>query len=70
MNLAGKLPTQVLFSTAATHSANSILLPDLLLNNNERSRWEGKTFLEVKQAYEALCFSYTLCKLGSKHDVK
>lgn len=36
MNLAGWLPTQSLFSTGATHSANPILSPDLFLNNNEQ----------------------------------
>lgn len=71
MNLAGWLPTQSLFSTGATHSANPILPPDLLLNNNERSRWEGKVFLAVKPACEwgSLLSTY-LVQTSSKHNVK
>lgn len=50
MSLAGELPALSLFSTGATHSANPILPPDLLLNPNEGSRWEGRMFPAVKQA--------------------
>lgn len=71
MNLAGWLPTQSLFSTGATHSANPILSPDLLLNNNEHSRWEGKMLLAVKAACEwsSLLFTY-LVQTSSKCNVK
>lgn len=71
MNLAGWLPTQSLFSTGATHSANPILSPDLLLNNNEHSRWEGKMLLAVKPACEwgSLLFTY-LVQTSSKCNVK
>lgn len=71
MNLAGWLPTQSLFSTGATHSANPILPPDLLLNNNECSRWEGKMFPAVKPACEwgSLLFTY-LVQTSSKCNVK
>lgn len=70
MNLAGWLPTQSLFSTGATHSANPILPPDLLLNNGH-STWEGKMFPAVKPAWKWGSFLFTyLVQTSSTCNIK